>query len=472
MTTTAMACRHERGHIVDSIFFGNRYGTAESRAIFCDLCRCQRWLDIESALAAAQAHLGLIPSWAAEEIARAATLDRVDVWLVQKATDEAGHSLVGLLRVLTDACDRDAGQYVHFGATTQDIQDTAQVLEMRDVLDAVDRQLLALGGRVSALATEYAELVAVGRTHARAALPIGLGLKFAGWLDELHRHAERIAQARDRILVAQLFGGAGSMAGFDGRGQAVIERFAAQLGIGVPVVGWHSARDRTVEFVSTLAMVSGTAGRIADEIRTLSRPEMGELEEAWRPGKVGSSTMPHKRNPEGCEQVVVMARLTAAQATAAYAALIGDHERDARALRIEWSCVPDVSHFCLCALATLGPILDGLIVHPGRVTANAQAVAEQITSERLMFALAEHVGKQRAHELVYLMAQDAQVRGLAVADVLANHPDIARHIDAARLAALTDPRSYIGDSVRLATAAVHAARQWLSTGVPGRSAAA
>jgi len=456
------SCRHERGHIVDSIFFGNRYGSDESRAIFCDLCRCQRWLDIEAALAAAEADLGIIPDWAAREIRAAACLDRVDVELVRKATEEAGHSLVGLLRVLTDACAGDAGQYVHFGATTQDIQDTGQVLEMRDVFDVVDRQLRDLGRRIAALAAEHAQLVAVGRTHARAALPIGLGLKFAGWLDELQRHAERIAQARERVLVAQLFGGAGSMAGFGAQGPALLARFAARLGVGVPVIGWHSARDRTVEFVTTLAMLAGTAARIADEVRTLSRPEFGELEEAWRPGKVGSSTMPHKRNPEGCEQVVVMARLAAAQATAAFAALIGDHERDARALRIEWSCVPDVSHSCLCALATLRPVLDGLIVHGDRVTANARAVADEITSERLMFALAEHVGKQRAHDLVYRLTQDARARQRPLAEVLAHHPEVAEHVDAGRLADLTDPRSYVGASLALVTATVAAARPWLT----------
>ncbi|WP_138905136.1 lyase family protein, partial [Streptomyces albidochromogenes] len=304
-------CTHERGHIVDSRFFGAGYGTEASRRIFCDVCRFQRWLDVEAALALSQAELGMIPKGAAAVIASAAQVCALDMEWVRAEIARTGHSLVGLLSALEHACPGDAGQYVHLGATTQDIEDTGQCLEMRDVLDEVDVLLRVLVADLVDLAETHVTDMALGRTHAQPALPMGFGLKVAGWVDELLRDVERLDQVRPRSLAVQLFGGVGTMAGFGGQGRRLIHVFARRLGLAVPAAGWHTARDRVAEYVCALALTTGTLGRIADEIRTLSRPEFGEVQSPWRPGTVGSSTMPHKRNPEACEQVVALARLEA-----------------------------------------------------------------------------------------------------------------------------------------------------------------
>jgi adenylosuccinate lyase len=291
---------------------------------------------------------------------------------------------------------------------------------------------------------------------------MGFGLKLASWVDELNRHFGRIEQARERVLVAQLFGGAGTMAGFGDRGPELLERFSARVGLKVPTVGWHVARDRVVEFVALLAMITGTLGRIADEIRILSRPEFGELEEAWRPGKVGSSTMPHKRNPERCEQVVVMARLAAAQVGLALTGMIGDHERDSRALRIEWACVPDVAHYCLAACAMVQESTASLIVHSKRLAENVAAVTNQVMSERLMLTLGEEVGKQRAHEIVYDITQQSIEEGVNIHDLLDHNDEIKDRLDEEELATVFDPITYLGSSAKLTSRAVAEARKSLN----------
>ena len=443
----ATACTHQRSHIVDSSFFGGRYSTGASQRIFCDTCRVQRWLTIEAHLALAEAELGIIPDAAAKEIANAAVLDRIDLGAVKAETDRSGHSLVGLLRVFQHACADDTGQYIHYGATTQDIQDTAQSLEMRDVLDAVDAALREIAAHLLRLAEQHAGTVALGRTHAQPALPITFGLKVAGWLDEVLRHFDRLAATRQRAAAAQLFGGAGTMAAFGLEGPRLLKRFAGRLGLTVPAIGWHVSRDRVAEFVGTLAMVAGTLGRAADEIRTLSRPEFGEVSEAWPYGKVGSSTMPHKRNPERCEQVVMLARLASYQVLAAMTAMSGDHERDSRSLRLEWACVPDVAHYTLGAAEIFKEIIGGLQVHTDRLRANVEAVSEQVASEALMLALAPRLGKQTAHERVYELTQAAYEKATSVRELLRDSPDLG--LSPGQIAEIFDPRAYLGASEAL-----------------------
>jgi len=456
-------CTHARGHISDSHFYGNNYATPASRRIFCDVCRVQRWLDVEVALAEAQGDLGMIPAEAVQDIASAARAEAFDLDAIREEVLRSRHSLVGLLRVFQDACPGDSGQYVHYGATTQDIQDTAQSLEMRDVLDELEAGLRTLIEQLTDLAEEHATTVALGRTHARAALPISFGLKVASWVDELLRHVERIEAMRPRVLVAELFGGVGTMAGFQGRGPELLGRFAQRLGLHAPLIAWHPARDRVVEYCMTLAAAAGTFARIADEVRTLSRPEFGEMEEAWRYGVVGSSTMPHKRNPERLEQVVVMGKLAGAQVVAALGALVGDHERDSRALRVEWACVPDVSHFSLAGCAILTTVLDGIIVHVDRLEANARAVADQIASESLMLILADRIGKANAHDHVYRLTQVSYETQRPLRDVIPTDPEVLAVLSGEEIAEALRPESYMGESQLLTRTVVAKARSWLAT---------
>ncbi|MER6218347.1 adenylosuccinate lyase family protein [Streptomyces sp. NPDC001674] len=457
----AVDCAHERGHITDSRFYGHIYATETSRAVFCDVCRFQSWLDIEAQLALAQAELGMIPQWAADRIAESARVHLLDLDGVRAEIRRTAHSLVGLLRAFQSVCGPEAGEYIHYGTTTQDIQDTGQVLAMKRVLDNLQTLIAGLVERLVEICEEHAATVVLGRTHAQPALPIGFGLKAAGWIDELLRHDERIEAMRPRVLVLQLFGGAGSMAGFEGKGPELLDGLAGRLGLSVPDTGWHASRDRMAEYVSTLAMTAGTLGRIADEIRTLGRPEIGEVQEAWYLGKVGSSTMPHKRNPEGCEQIVVMARLAAAQAGTALTAMGGDHERDGRTLRMEWVCVPDVSHYTLTACEIMTRVLGGLSVRTDRALANVLEVRDQVATEGLMLAFAGHVGKQSAHERIYQLIQRAIGERRPLRELIEADERLGGVLDPAELDVLFDPARYLGDSALLTRRVTDRARGWL-----------
>ncbi|MFL6163363.1 MAG: adenylosuccinate lyase family protein [Jatrophihabitantaceae bacterium] len=450
-------CLHERSHIVDSAFYGRRYSTAATRRIFCDHCRFQRWLDVEAALAQAEADLGIIPAEAAARISKAAQVQLLDLAQVQQEIQRTGHSLVGLLRVFQSVCEGDAGEYIHYGATTQDIQDSGQSLEMRDVLDALELVLRDLLVCLVELAETHQDTVALGRTHAQPALPMSFGVKVASWLDEVLRHLERVEAMRPRVLTAQLFGGVGTMAGFGEQALPLLQGFAGRLGLSVPLVGWHVARDRIAEFVSTLAMVAGTMGRIADEVRILSRPEFAELEEGWQHGKVGSSTMPHKRNPEACEQAVVLARLAAGLVPTALAAMSGDNERDSRSLRLEWAVLPEAAHYALASCEIVRTVLGGLTVHTGRMLENVQVVAEQVATEGLMLALGQRIGKQSAHEMVYELSQTARRDGISLRELVRAH-EAGALIDDEELARIFDPAQYLGQSGELTRRAVVWAR--------------
>jgi adenylosuccinate lyase len=376
-----------RSHIVDSQFYSSGYTTEEARRIFCDKYRYQRWLEIEAALASAQVDLGIIPEWAATAINEKAHIRYLDMEAIQEGIKKTSHSLLPLLEALRQACEGDAGQFIHFGATTQDIEDTAQVLEMRDVMAIVERDLRSIVLLITDLAEQYKDLVTTGRTHAQHALPMTLGLKMAVWLDEVWRNYERLMACKERVLVSQLFGGVGTMGAFAEKGLELLAQFSDRLGLKAPLTAWHASRDRSAEFLATMAMISGTLGKIADEIRCLSRSEIGELEEPFQMGKVGSSTMPHKRNPEMCEQVVVLARLIKANAGLGFEAMINEHERDYRAVRLEWVTITDTSLFVCGLLSLMKAILKDLIVHEHRIRQNVYKAATLISTEALMFYL-------------------------------------------------------------------------------------
>ncbi|HSH13444.1 MAG TPA: lyase family protein, partial [Desulfurivibrionaceae bacterium] len=247
-------CHSPRSHITDSGFYSRGYATAEARAIYCDFRRLQRWLEVEAALALAQGELGLIPRAAAERLAATANLELCDHQAIRQGIAATGHSLIPLLDEWQKAAGPEAALYCHYGATTQDIQDTAQSLELKEVCTVIGRDLAILIELLAELATQQRTQVIVGRTHGQHALPTTLGLKFAIWLDELLRHANRLEECRQRLLVSQLFGGVGTMAALGKNPWKLLENFSARLGLAIPVTPWHTARDRGAEFVANLAL--------------------------------------------------------------------------------------------------------------------------------------------------------------------------------------------------------------------------
>jgi len=461
-----MTCHAPRSHIVDSRFYGGGYATMEARRLFCDLRRLQRWLDVEAALALSQAELGTIPAPAAREIAETARLDLLDQAAIRDDIARTGHSLIPLLNAWQQVVSPEAGRYIHYGATTQDIQDTAQSLEIKDVLAILERDAGRIIARLAALAETYRDVVTIARTHGQQALPTTLGAKLAVWLDEMIRNGNRLRNCRHSVPVAQLFGGVGTMAAFDGHGIELLNRFSARLGLAPPLSAWHTSRDRLAELLAAMAIVAGTLGKIANEICQLSRDEIGELEEPFHMGKIGSTTMPHKRNPELCEQVVVLARLVRNKASLGFETLISEHERDYRAVRLEWAALTDASLYACGALSLMQTILDNLIVHEATIRLNVEQAAGLIATEALMFRLAENMGKQAAHHLLYELSMEARNGGWSAdrpfIDFLAGHPDIREVFTREELQMAIDPARHVGLAGELTDRVVQEAGAWLA----------
>jgi adenylosuccinate lyase len=457
-----MTCTQARSHITDSRFFHGGYTTAEARRVFCDLRRLQRWLEVEAALVASQAELGAIPASAAQELRETARLDLLDHEAIIRDIRDTGHSLIPLLNAWQNITSPEARQYIHFGATTQDIQDTAQSLEIKEILTIIARDTDLIIDHLAGLARKYRELVTIARTHGQQALPITLGAKIAVWLDEMTRNAGRLQSCRERVPTSQLFGGVGTMAAFGDQGIELLNRFSSRLGLTAPLCSWHTARDRLAEMLSTMAILAGTLGKIANEICQLARDEVREIEEPFHMGKIGSTTMPHKRNPELCEQVVVLARLVKNNASLGFEALINEHERDYRAIRLEWVAVTDTSLYVCGALSLMNAILKNLIVHEERIGQNVDSAASLIATEALMFRLAEQMGKQPAHQLLYEVSMEARGTGRPLIELLAARPEVAGIFTQAALQKATDPRLHIGLALQLTDRVVKSADEWRS----------
>ena len=461
-----MTCNNIRSHICDSRYYRRGYTTDEARKVFCDHRRLQRWLDVESTLAMVQAELGVIPLPFALELARTAHLALLDREAIKKDIERTGHSLIPLLNAWQQITSQQARRFIHYGATTQDIQDTAQSLEIRDILTIINRDLAEIIQILTDLAIKYRDLVMIGRTHGQHALPTTLGLKIAIWLDELLRQAERIKECRKRVLVSQLFGGVGTMDAFGNSGLELLSRFSSRLGLLPAATVWHSARDRQAEFVSVLALLAGSLAKIANEICQLSRDEIGELEEPFHIGKIGSTTMPHKRNPELCEQVVVLAKLIRANAGIELDGLINEHERDYRAVRLEWVTITESSLFLCGELSLMKAILSGLIIHEERISANLLRSSSLISTEALMFLLAEKIGKQEAHQLLYDITIEGRVQTDSLIDRLYSRPEIHTVFSRELLEQTVDPAKHIGLSGQMVDSVVTAAHERLKTNAP------
>lgn len=433
-----------RSHIIDSNYHGHLFSTEASRAIFCDDSRMQRWLDVEAALARSQAEVGLIPAAAAEEICNAAALEKLDTKRIQADIRQTGHSLVGLLHALRDRCANDHGQYVHYGVTTQDIQDTGQALEMRLVLIEVTAGLETILERLQGLARKYQFQLQVGRTHAQPALPITFGLKVASWLDELGRNLDRLKECASRALVIELFGACGTMSEMGPRAFDVLELTAQRLQLYVPRMAWHASRDRVVEFGFVLCLIVATLSRLADEYRELSRPEFDEIELPWEESAIASSTLPQKRNPEDCEQIVVLARLSKGLLVASLDGLSQDHERDFRGTRVEWVTFVDSAHYVLKAIELTSVVLSSHHVNHAAMTANALRQQHLIGMERVAFALAPSLGKDQAMLIVREACRQASLLSLPVTDVLAANERVSETLSARALNTLLNPHDNVG----------------------------
>ena len=431
-------------HVTDSLFFRDLYGTTTMREVFDDLNLLQKWLDYEAALARAEAALGLIPTAAADEITRKAKAALFNTDDIKRGVDKTVHPLVSVIWQLSELCEGDAGGYVHWGATTQDVMDTALMLQVKEAYPVFESALAALLQALAALARDYRDTPMAGRTHGQQALPITFGFKVAVWASEVKRHQERFAAARARILVGEFGGAVGTLASVSDQGMDINARLMQELGLGVPDIAWHTARDRFTEFALNTAMVVATMGKIAHEIIDLQKTEFGEVEEPFEMGKIGSSTMPQKRNPMLCEAILALARLTRGHTTTAVDAMMHEHERDWSSFQMEWAYLPELCIMAHGALELTQRVVSGLIVYPDNMLRNLNSGHGLLLAERMMLTLGKHIGRQHAHDIIYEAAMAAFETRTPFADILKRDARVTDFISPNEIDDLLDPVQYTG----------------------------
>jgi adenylosuccinate lyase len=431
-------------HLTDSVLYGHLWGTPELRDLFDDCGRMRGWLEVLAALAEAQADVGLVPREAAAAIRQEARVERLDLDAVAAETRATGHSTLGLIRCLRPLLPEHAREWVYYGATVQDLTDTWTALVLKQVAAVVARDLGRCERAALALAARHRDTVMCGRTHGQPGLPVTFGFKAAVWVSELRRHLDRLAEVRPRVGVVQLGGALGTMAFWGDKALPLLDAFAARLGLGVPDVPWITARDRVAEFAGLLAMITATLAKVGGEVYELQRPEIGELREPFRPGQVGSITMPHKRNPERAEHLDTLARAVRADAAVMLESMVHLHERDGRAWKAEWLVLPEACLLTGVALDLAAALLEGLEVNGVRMRANLDAHRGYVLSEPVMRLLADRIGKHQAHEAVYRATMAGLEAGADLSKALLADSTVAAHLGPDEIAAALDPKLALG----------------------------
>ncbi len=429
--------------VLDSILFRDAFGTPAMREVFSDFSLISRYAEVEIALAKAEARCGVIPVEAAEEITKRTDVSALDFDLLRSETDIVGYPILPLVHQMAKQCG-DAGRYVHWGATTQDIMDTAVVLQVRAGLEIIERDIAALRGILAGLAKRYRDTPMAGRTHLQQALPVTFGYKCAIWLAMFDRHAERLSQLKPRVLVGQFAGAAGTLASLGDKGFEVQQALCEELGLGVPVSTWHVARDGLAEAMNFLALVTGSLGKVAMDIMMMASTEFGELYEPFVKGRGASSTMPQKRNPISSELMLAAAKGVRQHAGLMLDAMVQDFERATGPWHAEWMAIPESFVLTAGSLHQAKFALGGLIVDEKKMADNLDISRGLIVAEAVMMGLAPDLGRQEAHDVVYDACRVANDKGMTLADALSADARVSARIDRATIERLTSPKNYLG----------------------------
>ncbi|HEX8727690.1 MAG TPA: 3-carboxy-cis,cis-muconate cycloisomerase [Ktedonobacterales bacterium] len=448
-----MDARHTRV-LLDLLF-----STEEMRLVFSDHGRLQGMLDFERALALVEGRLGVIPAQAAEVIARPRPPAAFDLAALASEAEQAGNLAIPLIRALTALVARDdaeAARYVHWGATSQDVIDSGLALQMRAGLDLLDDDLARLAAALAQLAQTYRATPMAGRTWLQQAAPITFGLKVAGWLSAVKRDQQRLRELRGRALAAQVGGAVGSLAAFGAQGLAVADAVADELGLQAPDIPWHAQRDRVAEVATVLGLLVGTLGKLARDLALLAQSEVAEAREPGDPQRGGSSTMPQKRNPVGAAVALAAAQRVPALVATLLAAMPQEHERGLDGWQAEWETLPEMFLLAAGALRRMREAMEGLEVDTERMRANLDVTHGFIYAEALSLALAQHVGRERAHALIREAVQRATRRGRHLRETLAADKAVTAHLTPAELDALFDPQRAIGLAEQLIQRALDA----------------
>ncbi|RON87525.1 3-carboxy-cis,cis-muconate cycloisomerase [Pseudomonas chlororaphis] len=429
--------------------FDAYFTTRDMRAVFCDQGRVQAMLDFEAALARAEARVGVIPAAAVAPIEAACRAGLYDFAALGQAIATAGNSAIPLVKALGQQIaksDASAERYVHLGATSQDVMDSGLVLQVRQALNLIDNDLARLGGILAAQAQRYAATPMAGRTWLQHATPVTLGMKIAGWLGAVSRSRERLAQLKPRLLVLQFGGASGTLAALGEQAMPIAQALAEELQLSLPEQPWHTQRDRLVEFASVLGLIAGSLGKLGRDISLLMQTEAAEVFEPSAPGKGGSSTMPHKRNPVGAAVLIGAATRVPGLLATMFSAMPQEHERSLGLWHAEWETLPEICCLVSGALQQALLVADGLEVDAARMARNLDLTQGLVLAEAVSIALAQRLGRETAHHLLEQCCKRAVAEQRHLRAVLGDEPQVTAELSAAELDRLLDPAHYLGQA--------------------------
>jgi adenylosuccinate lyase len=429
-----------------------RYGTAEMRRVFEEEMRVQKMLDVEAALALAHSEVGDIPRKDAEKIAVTAILKHVKLDRIRAIEKEIKHDVAALVRALAEACG-PSGAYVHLGATSYDIVDTANALQLKDALDLIEKKLTCLKNILQEKTAQYKETVMMGRTHGQHALPITLGFKFAVWTCEISRHIQRLSECKARVLVGKMSGAVGTQAGLGEHATRIQELVMKRLGINAAEISTQIVhRDRYAELVCLLAIIASSLDNFATEIRELQRPEIGELFESFETEKqVGSSTMPHKQNPETCERVCGLSRIVRSLVIPALENVVTWHERDLTQSSAERFIFPEACILVDYMLLLMSNIVANLRVDEQRMLRNIDLTQGRAMSEAVMMALTRKgVNRQEAHELLRKLTIKSELEKRHFKEILLEDKFVRGKLSEKEIDEALNPKNYLGTAIEQA----------------------
>ena len=432
--------------IIDSAIFRDIFSSDAMRVVWSDENRTQKYLDVEAALARVQGRLGVIPKEAADEIVRHCVLAEINMAKLKQQTERIGYPILGVVSQLNALCRDKLGEYCHWGATTQDITDTATVLQIREALDLVDTDLRAISAALAGLAKRYRDTPMVARSNLQQAVPITFGFKMAELLAAIERHRERLTQLRPRVLMGEFGGAAGTLASIENGAMETQAGLMKELGLLQPPIAWHTIRDTIAEAGCFLGLVGGTLGKFAMDVKLMMQTEVGEVYEPFAPGRGSSSTMPQKRNPISSCYIHATISVVRQHVAALLDAMVADHERSTGPWEIEWIALPEA--FCLLsgALKQTRFVLEGLEVDEQRMREVLDMTNGLVVSEAVMMGLGPYLGREYAHDLVYDICREALRQKRPLLDLLAENQEIGKHLSRSQLAKLCDPANYLGQS--------------------------
>ena len=432
--------------LIDSAVFRDIFSTEAMRRVWSDENRVTKYLDFEAALARAQARLGIIPKEAAEEICKHRHVGEMDFAKLKTQTERIGYPVLPVVQQLVALCRDGLGEWCHWGATTQDITDSATVMQIREALVIVEAHIDNIADALAGLARKYRDTPMAGRSNLQQAVPITFGYKMATLLAAFERHKQRLHELRARVLVGEFGGAAGTLSSLAGRGLETQAELMKELKLGQPAIAWHTVRDTIAEVGCFLGLVTGICGKIALDVKLLMQTEVEEVYEPFAQGRGSSSTMPQKRNPISSVYITALTSVVRQQTAALLDAMVEDHERATGPWEIEWIVLPEI--FCLAAgaLSQTEFILNGLQVDDKKMRSNLDLTKGLIVSEAVMMGLGPYLGRQYAHDLVYDICRQVVATGRPLVDLLAENAEITKHLDRAALTKLCDPANYLGEA--------------------------